>query len=98
MQQPAVVSAEESPHSAIVRTQGAGLLVASVTPHRYWQVTIDGKSAQLVTVNIGLSGVVVPAGSHTVRFDYFNPLFAICGAVSVICLLISIMIMIYHDH
>src|SRR5438270_11100166 len=36
--QPAVVSAEESSHSAIVRTQGEGLLVASVTPHRYWRV------------------------------------------------------------
>ena len=92
-----VLLASESSHSATVRTEGEGLLVASVTPHRYWRATIDGMQATPITVNIGLQGVVVPAGAHTVRFDYFNPLFAICGAISVLSLLISIMIMIYHD-
>jgi Bacterial membrane protein YfhO len=92
-----VLSASESSHSATVRTEGEGLLVASVTPHRYWRATIDGKPAQPITVNIGLQGVVVPPGAHTIRFDYFNPLFAICGAISVLSLLISIMLMIYHD-
>jgi uncharacterized membrane protein YfhO len=88
----------DSSHSATVRTEGEGLLVASVTPHRYWRATIDGKPAKLIIANIGLQAVLVPAGSHTIRFDYFNPLFAICGAISIISLLISIIVMIYHDH
>ena len=73
------------------------LLVHSVTPHRYWRATIDGKSAPIITANIGLQGVVVPAGAHTIRFEYFNPVFIVAGAISIISLLISIIVMIYHD-
>ncbi len=74
------------------------LLVASMTPHRYWRATIDGKPVPIQTVNIGFQGVIVPPGTHTIRFSYFNPLFAICGAISIISLLIAIITMIYHDH
>jgi len=95
-----ILEAKEFSNRAKVKVKAAGqaLLVASVTPHRYWHVTIDGKPAQLMIANIGLQAVIVPAGSHTIRFEYFNPLFAICGAISIISLLISIIVMIYHDH
>ena len=73
------------------------LLVASMTPHRYWRAMIDGKPAPILPVNIGLTGVVVPPGIHDIRFEYFNPLFPICGAISIISLLLSIIVMIYHD-
>jgi len=73
------------------------LLVRSVTPHRYWRATIDGKSAPILTANIGLQAIVVPPGAHRIVFQYRNPLFAICGAISIISFLLSIIIMIYHD-
>ena len=98
--QAALLSAEESSHSAKlkVHADGQALLVASATPHRYWHVTIDGNSAPPLIANVGFQAVVVPAGVHTIRFEYFNPLFPLCGAISIISLLISIIIMIYHDH
>ncbi len=33
-----------------------------------------------------------------IHFEYFNPLFAVCGAISIISLLISIIMMIYYDY
>jgi hypothetical protein len=73
------------------------LLVYSATPHRYWRATIDGKPAPIITANIGLQAVVVPNGAHWVNFEYFNPLFIVAGAITIISLLISIIVMIYHD-
>jgi len=93
-----VLEVRERSHSAEVKVTGGGLLVVSVTPHRYWRATIDGKPAPLITANIGLQAIVIPAGSHTIRFDYSNPLFAACGAISILSLLLSIILMIYHDN
>lgn len=81
-----------------VRAGGKAFLVASVTPHRWWKATIDGAPAELQTANVGFQGVVVPAGTHTIAFRYRNPLFAICGAISIISFLLVIMMMIYHKH
>src|SRR5262249_44456087 len=66
------------------------LLVRSVTPHRYWHATIDGKPALIINANIGLQAIVVPPGEHAIRFEYRNPLFLVAGAISIISLLISI--------
>ena len=38
-----------------------------------WTATIDGKPADIETVNVGFMAVRVPEGAHTVRFDYMTP-------------------------
>ena len=95
-----VLRVSESANGAevVVRADGQSFLVASVTPHRYWRATVDGNPATIQAANIGFQGVIVPAGAHTVRFRYVNPLFAICGVISIISFLIAIIMMIYHDH
>jgi len=95
-----ILSAYETSHRAKlkVRTEGQALLFASVTPHRYWRVTIDGKPGRILTANIGFQAVIVPAGTHSIRFDYFNPLIAVSAIISIISFLIVITIMIYHNH
>ncbi len=95
-----VRSARESSHSAslTVHADGQALLVASVTPHRYWQAKIDGAPANLTIVNLGFQGLVVPAGDHRLDFEYSNPLLAIGVAISLTSLLIALMIIIYNNH
>ena len=66
-----------------VESQGRGFLVMSVTPHKYWRITIDGKESPAVVTNIGYQGVVVPGGTHTVQMRYRNPLAANGGKVSI---------------
>lgn len=93
---PAVVDAvREWPNGAELRVRAAGraFLVASVTAHRDWRATIDGRSAPLQRANLGFQGLDVPPGEHTIRFEYGNPLLAIFGAISILCL---ITVMIYH--
>jgi hypothetical protein len=70
-----------------VEAQGRAFLVMSVTPHKYWRITIDGVDAPAVVTNIGYQGVDVPAGKHVVEMRYRNPLIAAGGAISIASLL-----------
>ncbi len=58
------------------------LLVLSVTPHKYWTATIDGRPAPLHVVNVGYQGVVVPPGRHRVAMRYRNTLVDASAGVS----------------
>jgi hypothetical protein len=81
---------EETPNTARleVETRGRAFLVMSVTPHKYWTITVDGAEVPAVVTNLGYQGVVIPtAGRHTVAMRYHNPLFAVGGAVSLATLL-----------
>lgn len=69
-----------------VDAAGRAFLIMSVTPHKYWRITIDGKPATSIVTNIGYQGVVVPAGRHLVEMRYRNPLIAIGGAISLAAL------------
>lgn len=66
-----------------VESFGKGFLVMSVTPHKYWRITIDGRETPAVVTNIGYQGVVVPAGRHRVEMRYRNHLAANSLKVSI---------------
>ncbi|HSP33590.1 MAG TPA: YfhO family protein, partial [Thermoanaerobaculia bacterium] len=70
-----------------VRSTGDALLVISITRHKYWHATIDGRAAPLLPVNIAFQGLRVPPGTHNVRLWYDNPLVRWFGVVSLISLL-----------
>jgi hypothetical protein len=66
-----------------VESFGRGFLIMSVTPHKYWRVTIDGNRADSVVTNIGFQGVVVPPGRHRVEMRYRNDLAAGGAKISI---------------
>ena len=67
-----------------VESLGAkGFLVMSVTPHKYWRITLDGRPIDAVITNIGYQGIPVPAGRHRVEMTYRNPLAAGGAKVSI---------------
>jgi hypothetical protein len=79
-----LTQAESANHARIaVEARGRAFLVMSVTPHKYWHITIDGNEVPAVVTNIGYQGVVVPAGRHVVEMRYRNPLIAVGAATSV---------------
>jgi hypothetical protein len=87
---PGTVSAvrESANHARLeVEASGRAFLVMSVTPHKYWRITVDGQETPAIVTNIGFQGVVVPAGRHVVEMRYRNPLVAVGAAVSLITLL-----------
>ncbi|MDQ6799246.1 MAG: YfhO family protein [Acidobacteriota bacterium] len=57
-----------------VESLGTGFLVMSVTPHKYWRITLDGRPVPAIVANIGYQGIVVPAGRHRVEMRYRNEL------------------------
>lgn len=68
-----------------VETRGRAFLVMSVTPQKYWHITIDSREAPAIVTNLGFQGVVIPtAGRHVVEMRYRNPLIAIGAAISLL--------------
>lgn len=80
---------KETPNSARIEVEAAGraYLVMSVTPHKYWRVTIDGAETTAFVTNVGYQGVIVPAGRHVVEMRYRNPVVDAGAAVSLASLL-----------
>lgn len=69
-------------------TDGPAFLVISVTPHKYWTITVDGRETNAIVTNVGFQGVVVPAaGDHVVEMRYRNPLIPAAAAISAATLL-----------
>jgi hypothetical protein len=60
----------------------AGILVLSDLAFPDWEATLDGSPSPLLTANHALRGVFVPAGEHTVRFEYRPVSFLVGGAIS----------------
>jgi hypothetical protein len=79
----------EWPNGARLHVEAAGraFLVMSVTPHKYWRITLDGNETPAIVTNIGYQGIEVPAGRHVVEMRYRNPLIAAGAAVSLAALL-----------
>ncbi len=69
-----------------VESSGVGFIVMSVTPHKYWFVTLDGRPVTPVVTNIGYQGIVVPAGRHRVEMRYRNDLILMAVVVSMVAL------------
>ena len=84
-----VLSVDERSNSARidVEARDRAFLFMSVTPHRYWRATIDGRDAALIVANVGFQGMIVPPGRHTVEMHYSNPLTRLFGVVSILATL-----------
>jgi hypothetical protein len=57
-----------------VESFGQGFLVMSVTPHKYWSITVDGARVPAVVTNIAYQGIVMTPGRHVVVMRYRNEL------------------------
>lgn len=71
-----VRSVRETANSATldVVSNGQGLLVMSVTPHKYWHILVDGKPSQAILTNIGYQSLIITPGHHSVTMQYRNEL------------------------
>ncbi|HSP15481.1 MAG TPA: hypothetical protein VLV78_12085 [Thermoanaerobaculia bacterium] len=67
-----------------VRSDGDALLICSITRHKYWRATIDGRPAELLPVNVAYQALRVPRGLHDIRLRYENPLVRWFGIVSLL--------------
>lgn len=70
-----------------VESAAAGFLVISVTPHKYWRLTLDGRPVRAVVTNIGYQGVTVPPGRHRLEMRYRNPVVLAGAAISAVAVL-----------
>jgi len=84
---------ETANHAVIdVDSEGQTFLVMSITPHKYWEISVDGRSVPAIVTNIGYQGIIVTPGHHRIEMDYSNPLIQIGGGVSAGAVLLLIAI------
>lgn len=75
-----------------VESFGDGFLVMSVTPHKYWHVTIDDRPAVPIVANIGYQGVRITPGRHRVVMVYRNEVARLGMMISAIAVAILLLI------
>ncbi|MDP9362112.1 MAG: hypothetical protein M3P29_11735 [Acidobacteriota bacterium] len=77
-----------------VESSGQGLLVMSVTPHKYWNIRVDGARVPAIVTNIAYQGIIVTPGRHRVEMEYRNELVRVGMLISLItgALLIGILV------
>jgi len=75
-----------------VESFGNGFLVMSVTPHKYWQITLDGRGIAPLITNIGYQGIVVTPGHHRIVMTYRNELVVIGLAITFVAALLMVML------
>jgi len=85
-----VRSVRETANSATIGVEsfGQGFLVMSVTPHKYWRITVDGKETPAIVTNIGYQGIIVTPGAHTVVMRYRNELVRVGMLISIISIVL----------
>jgi hypothetical protein len=81
-----------------VESLGEGFLVMSVTPHKYWNIRIDGNRVPAIITNIAYQGIIVTAGRHHIEMEYRNELVRVGMVISVITGAILIGILIIYRH
>ena len=60
-----------TPNKVVIeKNEGFGTLVLSDTYFPGWEGSIDGEKTEIVKVNSIFRGIIVPAGKHTIIFEY----------------------------
>jgi hypothetical protein len=77
------------------RSSVASFLVLSDVFYPGWSVTIDGVPSRLYQTNFVLRGALVPAGLHTVRFEFTPRAFYAGLGVTVLASVITISLPIF---
>ncbi len=82
----ALTALEDAPsrHAARVRAAGRVLAVLHVPRAPGWRATLDGRDAALLDADLGAMAVVVPAGTHEVRWEYSPPFLAPAAGLTVL--------------
>jgi uncharacterized membrane protein YfhO len=84
--------------NATMRTTGTGgLLRLDEQFAPQWRARIDGKSAPVVDVEGFSVGVQVPAGDHTVTFEYSSRLFLIGLLLAALSALVLLTLVAYSS-
>jgi hypothetical protein len=84
-----VVSLEPDELVLDVLAERPGLLFVSEIWHPSWIATVDGEPTEVLRANVAFRGVIVPEGSHEVRFRYSAAEFRLGFGLSAFGLLLA---------
>jgi hypothetical protein len=86
----AVVKHEPQRVELLARLDRPGLVILADTYYPGWRLTIDGKSAPIFRANRMMRAAAVPAGKHTLVFEYEPTWFRFGALMSLVTLLVLV--------
>ena len=72
-----------------------GLLYISVPYNKFWTAYVNGKKAEIIPIGGAMTGVLLPAGQHTIELEYFNShilvglLISVCSGLAFVMLCVK---------
>jgi len=92
-----VIQYEPSRIELSLQASGASLLVLSETYYPGWKAWIDEQPVAIHSVDIAMRGVVVPAGAHQLRMEFYPAVLPISLGISLAtALLLAILVFLYR--
>jgi uncharacterized membrane protein YfhO len=73
-----------------IETSTSGILVLSDVVYPAWHARVDQTPAEIYTADGALRAVVVPAGRHTVEFQYASAALPVGAAITGLTLLVLV--------
>ncbi len=68
----------------------------SVTPHKYWNIRVDGMRVPAIVTNIAYQGIIVTPGKHHIEMEYRNELVRIGMLITLITGAVLLGILLVH--
>ena len=65
-----------------------GVLYTSIPQDGNWVATVDGETAEIVTIGDAMVGILLSEGDHVVSFRYHNKAFSLGWKISLLCLVL----------
>ncbi len=81
-------------HIVINVTSGGGFLVLSETFYPGWRARVGDTQLQVDRTNLGLQGVIVPAGAHQVEFEFVSTSLRVGTGLSAVGLLVCFVLLV----
>ena len=69
-----------------------GMLFFTIPFDPGWKAIVNGEPAELLRVNIGFSGLQLPAGKHAIELRYQLPYFKLSLAISILSIMSLILL------
>ncbi len=88
-----ITSSSQTSLSVKVDTQDNKILIFNQSFYPGWQAYIDGKEVPILPANINSMAVVVPGGSHLIKFSYIPRSLYIGSFISIVTLLVIILLL-----
>lgn len=74
--------------AGVLTADADAVMTMNIPYNTNWHIYMDGVEQSTLHTNIGFMGVAVSKGTHQIRIEYKMPIFYVCAAISLLCMIV----------